>query len=96
MKEICELMENIRDLARTGTPPMSFAMTEKEWMQHKLNKIARMANYWIEKNCYIHDGFDCCWYRWCSDCGAEMQIIRPGEARCSDECDRLEDEHDKS
>ena len=61
-----------------------------------LKRILYRLNEAIADKCIIDDGFGNYWYRWCSDCGAEMQIIRPGEARCSDECDRLEDEHDES
>ena len=36
-------LEAIRDLARTGLPPMD--MTEGEWRQHKLNRVAAMADH---------------------------------------------------
>jgi hypothetical protein len=92
-----EMMKDIRDLARTGTPPMSWGMTEEEWMRHKLNRVAGMANKWIEDNCFITDGFGAYWLRWCEDCGAEMHIMRPGDARCSNECYRDdEDENDNT
>ena len=35
---------------------------------------------------YIDDGFGNSWNAECQNCGAPMQIIRPGDARCSDEC----------
>lgn len=36
----------------------------------------------------ISDGFGSTWPARCPDCGAPMQIVRPGDARCSAECDR--------
>ena len=40
-----EVMEEIRDLARTGTPPDAYGMTSlAEWEHYKINRIAGMAN----------------------------------------------------
>jgi hypothetical protein len=51
----------------------------------------------LKNNEYIHDGFGACWPRWCEDCGAEMHVMRPGDARCSNECYRDdEDENDNT
>ena len=36
---------------------------------------------------FITDGFGNYWDKYCPDCGAEMMVMRPGEARCSEECD---------
>ena len=34
----------------------------------------------------ITDGFGNYWPAKCAKCGAPMQVLRPGDARCSDEC----------
>lgn len=39
-----------------------------------------------ERPGYITDGFGCYWKKDCPDCGAPMQVIRPGDCRCSAEC----------
>lgn len=35
---------------------------------------------------YISDGFGNYWLKDCPNCGAPMQVVRPGFARCSAEC----------
>ena len=50
LDETKETMENIRDLARTGLAPDAFNMTQEQWLQHKLNRIASMAAAWCEKH----------------------------------------------
>ena len=37
-------LEAIRDLARTGLKPDAFDYTEEQWLAHKLNKCARIAD----------------------------------------------------
>ena len=41
---------------------------------------------------FITDGFGNYWPRTCHHCGAPMQVVRPGDARCSDECYIRKDE----
>ena len=43
-------LEAIRDLARTGNPPMAYNMTAEEWKTHKLNQIASAANRALEES----------------------------------------------
>jgi hypothetical protein len=38
----------------------------------------------------IDDGHGNAWDRWCPDCGAEMEIVRPGKVQCSEGCKRLD------
>lgn len=38
----------------------------------------------------IADGFGNTFPRWCPDCGAEMEIVRPGKVQCSNACDGRE------
>ncbi len=42
---------------------------------------------------YIDDGFGNYYPATCPDCGAPMQIVRPGDSRCSKEC-YMEAQHD--
>ena len=35
---IMSKLQDVLDLLRTGTAPMSFGMTEQQWLQHKVNK----------------------------------------------------------
>ena len=45
-----EVLEEIRDLARTGTPPDAYGMTSlEEWEHYKINRIAGMANEALNK-----------------------------------------------
>ena len=45
------VIEEIRDLARTGTPPDAYGMTSlEEWEHYKINRIARMANEALNKD----------------------------------------------
>ena len=45
IKELEKELEEIRDLARTGTAPDSYGMTSlEEWEHYKINRIAGMAN----------------------------------------------------
>ena len=51
VKELEEELEEIRDLARTGTPPDAYGMTSlEEWEHYKINKIAGMANEALNKD----------------------------------------------
>ena len=43
-QEAVDALVDIRDLARTGTAPDVWNMTELQWTQHKLNRIAGMAH----------------------------------------------------
>ena len=47
--DLLEALVGIRDLARTGTAPMAFNMTPRDWDTHKINKIAGEAHQAIEK-----------------------------------------------
>ena len=38
-----EELEEIRDLARTGLPPADMYPTEEDWLRHKCNRIAYLA-----------------------------------------------------
>ena len=53
-KRVAELeneLAEIRDLARTGTPPDAYGMTSlEEWEHYKINKIAGMANEALNKD----------------------------------------------
>ena len=40
----------------------------------------------------IEDGHGNAWGRWCPDCGAEMEVVRPGKVQCSEGCKRLSTE----
>ena len=43
-------LEEIRDLARTGLPPLAYGMTSlEEWEHYKINRIAGMANEALNK-----------------------------------------------
>ena len=45
-----EVLEEVRDLARTGTAPDMYGMTSlAEWEHHKINRIAGMAADALEK-----------------------------------------------
>lgn len=37
---------------------------------------------------WIDDGCGNFWPDVCPDCGAPMQVVRPGDCRCSNECER--------
>jgi hypothetical protein len=39
----------------------------------------------------LTDGFGNYWSQNCPDCGAPMQVVRPGDARCSAECYTIDD-----
>ena len=39
-----EVLEEIRDLARTGTAPDAYGFLQAEWEHYKINRIAGMAN----------------------------------------------------
>ncbi len=39
-----EALEYIRDLARTGLAPAAMNLTPEQWVQHKLNRIAAIAD----------------------------------------------------
>ena len=47
--DMLEALEGIRDLAHTGSAPMAFNMTPRDWDTHKINKIAGEAHQAIEK-----------------------------------------------
>ena len=36
---------------------------------------------------YLSDGFGSTWPAACPNCGAPMQVVRPGDCRCSAECE---------
>ena len=36
---------------------------------------------------FIDDGFGNRWWRWCMDCGGEMQVVRPGKVQCPRGCE---------
>lgn len=38
---------------------------------------------------WIDDGCGNYWPDKCPDCGADMQVVRPGDCRCSKECQRF-------
>ena len=38
---------------------------------------------------WIDDGCGNFWPDKCPDCGADMQVVRPGDCRCSNECGRI-------
>lgn len=38
------------------------------------------------KDVAISDGFGSIWEALCPECGGEMIVVRPGDARCKDEC----------
>lgn len=40
----------------------------------------RPSNY---PSLFIDDGFGLASFRWCVDCGGDMQVIRPGDIRCA-------------
>jgi len=42
----------------------------------------------LETMGYLTDGFGNYWDKYCPKCGAEMVVVRPGDARCSKECYR--------
>ena len=44
ISELIAILQDIRDLARTGTAPMAFNMTPEEWDKYKLNKCAKLAD----------------------------------------------------
>lgn len=44
---------------------------------------------------YITDGYGCYWPDKCLTCGAPMQVIRPGDCRCSAECYNKREEEQK-
>ena len=39
-----DTLKEIRDLARTGTAPTAFNLTEDEWNKHKLTRIVQLVN----------------------------------------------------
>lgn len=41
-------LQDVLDLLRTGTAPMSFGMTEADWVSYKCNKAAGMLSRIIE------------------------------------------------
>jgi len=43
---------------------------------------------WQSAMCHqmLSDGFGNSWSRWC-DCGAELEIVRPGKVQCSVNCE---------
>ena len=61
------------------------------WRRRALN-----ANDWINDGVYhykpgrwdgeIEDGFENVWSAVCPNCGGDMRVMRPGDARCSREC----------
>ena len=42
--------------------------------------------YWHKFDGTITDGFGSVWSAVCPDCGGDMVVMRPGDARCSREC----------
>lgn len=44
-----ETLRDIRDLARTGLKPDALNLTQEQWLQEKLNRIAGMANRALEE-----------------------------------------------
>jgi len=38
---------------------------------------------------YIDDGFGSTWLKYCDNCGAEIQVVRPGKAQCPNGCKRI-------
>ena len=64
-----------------------------EWPEDEVDTIARraMKRIGLEYD-YIDDGFGNRWSAKCPRCGAPMQVIRPGDCRCSAECYITEDE----
>lgn len=49
ISELIATLQEIRDLARTGTAPTSFNMTLEEWNKYKLNKCATLADTIIKE-----------------------------------------------
>lgn len=47
-KSYASELQDVLDLLRTGTAPMSFGMTEADWVSHKCNKAAGMLSRIIE------------------------------------------------
>ena len=48
--ELEDALEEVRDLARTGTPPAAYGMTSlAEWEHYKINRVAGMADFAINK-----------------------------------------------
>lgn len=39
-----------------------------------------------EKDKYIDDGFGNVWNKICHNCGAELEVVRPGKVQCSEGC----------
>ena len=54
----------------------------------KLERLLSEAGIVIIPDGYISDGFGNIFPKYCERCGAENMIIRPGDCRCSRECDR--------
>lgn len=40
VSDLRKKVQDVLDLARTGSAPSSFNMTEEMWLHHKINKIA--------------------------------------------------------
>lgn len=36
--------------------------------------------------CYLEDGFGNYFHNKCQNCGAEVEIVRPGKVQCSEGC----------
>jgi hypothetical protein len=60
----------------------AFPCSELDW---KFEGNAWSPTSWKAED-YITDDFGNYWINKCPDCGGPMQIIRPGDCRCQNEC----------
>ena len=42
------------------------------------------GDYWGKRERYLDDGFGNKWVNECYECGAELQIVRPGKVQCTE------------
>ena len=62
--------------------------TDEERALYERATTARRA---LHRDAFITDGFGSYWPSKCPDCGAPMQVVRPGDCRCSAECYTIDD-----
>mgnify|MGYP001586672952 CR=1 FL=1 len=71
----------------SGLEAESLRAERDEWKRRALEAEARLAvhNQMELEKFTIKDDFGNYWFKWCIDCGAEMQVARPGKIQCPNE-----------
>lgn len=86
ISEIAKLKaENVRLKTALDTLGLALVNHNHQWTDKERTLYEQVTRPAAPEK-YVTDGFDNFWPKQCLRCGAPMQIVRPGDCRCSAEC----------